>query len=106
MRRFLVVYKQSLGDCKGTVTPAPCLLTLGFCRLLHMLLQETRASQNDFVEEEQEAFVLSVNLLCLPRADEGVMARFPPPPGAGEGMAALVKTAFQLVGWTSQKKRG
>lgn len=39
--------------------------------------------QNDFVEEEQEAFVLSVNLLCLPRAGEGVMGGFPPPPRNG-----------------------
>lgn len=89
-----------------TCRQVPGLVTLGFCRLLHILLQETRASQNDFVEEEQEAFVLSVNLLCLPRAgEEGVMARFPPPPGVGEGMAALVKTAFQLAGWTSQTTR-
>lgn len=74
LRHFLVVYKQSIGDCEGRVTPAARSPSSDPRRLqtfTHML-QETRASQNDFAEEEQEAFVLSVNLLCLPRAGEGV----------------------------------
>lgn len=50
------------------------------------------AVQNDFAEEEQETFVLSVYLLCLP---EGVTDGFPPPQERGKDTATRANVAFQ-----------